>query len=163
MFVWFKKNNNRKSHFRTSKDGTWIEKPKCSHLGDPSGSFQHTLWPRRRVSEAAILLSRAFAFVFSCYKVIIALSLRLSSGAFQHTVHTSIIAAKIVSLKFFCEPQYFGRTWGSLEQKQQNQSVHYKMQTVGQVHNADLVENADCRPGTKCRLRIYTVFYSDTW
>ena len=32
------------------------------------------------------------------------------------------------------------------------------MQTVGQVHNADLVENADCRPGTKCRLRIYTVF-----
>ena len=29
----------------------------------------------QRVSEAAILLSRAFAFVFSCYKVIVALSL----------------------------------------------------------------------------------------
>ena len=57
--------------------------------GPVAVSSQHTLWPRRRVSEAAILLSRAFAFVFSWYEVIIALSLCLSSGALQHEVHTS--------------------------------------------------------------------------
>ena len=72
------------------------------------GSFQHMLWPRRRASEAAILVSRTFAFVFSWYKVIIAIWLCFSSGALQYTVHTSIIAAKIVSLKFFFELQYFG-------------------------------------------------------
>ena len=66
--------------------------------GPVAGSFQSTLWPRRRASalEAALLASRAFALVFSCYNVIIALSLCLSSGALQHTVNTSIIAAKTV-------------------------------------------------------------------
>ena len=49
--------------------------------------------------EAAIQLSRC--------KVIIALSLCLSSGAFQHTVHTSITAAKIVSLNVFFRAQLF--------------------------------------------------------
>ena len=53
------------------------------------------------------MVSRAFAFVFSWYKVIIALSLCFSSGALQHTVHSSIIAAKIVPLRFFFEPEYF--------------------------------------------------------
>ena len=76
--------------------------------GPVAGSFQHTLWPRGRASEAAILVSPAFAFVFSWYKAIIALTLCFSSGALQHTVHTSIIAAKIVSLNFFFELQYFG-------------------------------------------------------
>ena len=76
--------------------------------GPVTGSFQHTLWPRGRASEAALLVSRAFAFVFSWYKAIIALTLCFSSGALQHTVHTSIIAAKIVSLNFFFELQYFG-------------------------------------------------------
>ena len=38
---------------------------------------------------------------------IIALSLCLSSGTLQYTVHTSIIAAKIFSLKFLIKPQYF--------------------------------------------------------
>ena len=76
--------------------------------GPVEGSFQHTLWPRGRASEAAILVSRAFAFVFSWYKAIIALTLCFSSGALQHTVHTSIIAAKIVSLNSFFELQYFG-------------------------------------------------------
>ena len=76
--------------------------------GPVAGSFQHTLWPRGRASEAALLVSRAFAFVFSWYKAIIALTLCFSSGALQHTVHTSIIAAKIVSLNFFFELQYFG-------------------------------------------------------
>ena len=66
--------------------------------GPVAGSFQNTLWPRRRASasEAAILASGAFAFVFSWYKVLIALSLCLSSRALQHAVNTSIIAAKIV-------------------------------------------------------------------
>ena len=66
--------------------------------GPVAGSFQNTLWPRRRASasEAAILASGAFAFVFSLYKVFIALSLCLSSRALQHAVSTSIIAAKIV-------------------------------------------------------------------
>ena len=76
--------------------------------GPTAGSFQHTLWPCKRASEVALLVSRAFAFVFSWYKVIIALSLCFSSGALQHTVHSSIIAAKIVPLRFFFEPQYFG-------------------------------------------------------
>ena len=41
----------------------------------------HKQWPRRRASKAAILVSRAFAFVFSRYKVINAPSLCFSSGA----------------------------------------------------------------------------------
>ena len=76
--------------------------------GPVVASFQHMLWQRRRASEAAIWLSCTFAFVFSWYKVIIAISLCFSSGTLQYTVHTSIIAAKIVSLKFFFELQYFG-------------------------------------------------------
>ena len=66
--------------------------------GPVAGSFQNTLWPRRRASasEAAVLASGAFTFVFSWYKVLIALSLCLSSRALQHAVSTSIIAAKIV-------------------------------------------------------------------
>ena len=58
-----------------------------------AGLFQHTL--------AAILLSRAFALVFSWYKVIIALSLCFSSRGLQYKVHASIIATKIVSQKVF--------------------------------------------------------------
>ena len=66
--------------------------------GPVAGSFQNTLWPCRRASasEAAILASGAFAFVFSWYKVLIALSLCLSSRALQHAVSTSVIAAKVV-------------------------------------------------------------------
>ena len=35
MFVWFNKNDNLKSHFRTSQNAIRIKKPKCSHLGSP--------------------------------------------------------------------------------------------------------------------------------
>ena len=96
-FVWFNKNNNLKSlpellkmqvesrsrnvHFNT----------RCDHA--------------EGVPESAILLSHAFAFVFSWYKVIVALSLCLSWGVLQHTVRTSIIAAKIISLYYFFKPQ----------------------------------------------------------
>ena len=92
--------------------------------GPGAGSFQHTLWPRGRV-----------AYVFSWYKVIIALSLCFSSGALQNTVHTSIITAKMVWLNFFFELQYFGPDLRLAPTK----TSQYKMQT------------ADCRPGTKCR------------
>ena len=105
--------------------------------GPVAGSFQHTLWPRGRASEAAILVSRAFAFLFSWYKVIIAISLWFSSGALQHTVHISIIATKIVSLGYFSSSNISVRTWGSLEQKQQYQSSQYKMQTAERALNAD--------------------------
>ena len=87
--------------------------------GPVAGSFQHTLWPRGRASEAAILVSRAFAFVFSWYKAIIALSLCFSSGALQHTVHTSIIAAKIVSLNFFFRTPIF---WSGLKARSSKNS-----------------------------------------
>ena len=97
----------------------------------PVGSFQHTLWLRRRASEAALLVSCG-------------LSLCLSSGALQHTFHASIIAAKIVSLKFFFEPQYFG-----LDLRLARTKTPIPMRSI---------QNADCRPGTKWRLRIYTVF-----
>ena len=75
-------------------------------LGPVAGSFQHKLWLRGKASEAVILVSRVFAFVFSWYKVIIALSLCFSSGALQHTVHTSITAAKIVLC--FSRPSFSG-------------------------------------------------------
>ena len=118
------------------------------------GPFQHTLWPRRRVSEAAILVSRAFAFVFSWYKVIIALSLCFSSGALQHTVHSSIIAAKIVPLRFFFEPQYFGpdlrlaRTKTaipirSVQNADYRLHTGHKMQTRYKMRTVDRVQNAD--------------------
>ena len=124
--------------------------------GPVAGSFQHTLWPRERALEVATLVSRAFAFVFSWYKVIIALSLYFSSWALQHTVHISIIAAKIVSLGYFSSSNISVRTWGSLEQKQQYQSGQYKMQTADRrpqtgynmqtrykMQTADWVQNAD--------------------
>ena len=106
--------------------------------GPVAGSFQHTLWPRERALEVATLVSRAFAFVFSWYKVIIALSLYFSSWALQHTVHISIIAAKIVSLEFFFELQYFGPDLRLARTK-----------TAIPIRS---VQNADCRPGTICRL-----------
>ena len=41
--------------------------------GPVAGSFQHTLWPRGRASQVALLVRGAFAFIFGWYKVIIAL------------------------------------------------------------------------------------------
>ena len=88
-----------------------------------------------------------YSIVGSRYKVIIVLSSYFSSGAPQPTVHTSIIAAKKVSLIFFFELQYFGPDLRLVRTKTANQSGQYKMQTT------------DCRPdtkyrlGTKCRLQ----------
>ena len=106
--------------------------------GPVAGSIRHTLWPRERASKVAILVSRAFAFVFSWYKVIIALLLYFSSWALQHTVHISIKTAKIVSLEFFFELQYFGSD--------------LKLARTKKAIPVRSVQNADCRPGTKCRL-----------
>ena len=132
--------------------------------GPVAGSFQHTLWSRGIASEAAILVSRAFAFVFSWCKVIIALSLCFSSEAPQHTVHTS---AKIVALNFFRGPIL----WSGLKARSNKNSNTNPVSTKCRLQTADctpgtkcrLGTNADCRLGTKCRLRIYTVFSSDKW
>ena len=103
--------------------------------GPVAGSFQHTVWPRGRASEAAILVSRAFEFLFSWYKVIIAISLCFSSGALQHTVHTAIIVAKIVSLNFFFSSSNISlRTWGTL-----------RLARTKAVIPIWSVQNADCR------------------
>ena len=108
-FIWVNKNNNLKSHFRNFwKCNLNREAEMFTPRGPVAGSFQHTLWPLERVLEVALLVSCAFASVFSWYKVIITLLLYFSSWALQHTVHISIIAAKIVSLEFFFELQYFG-------------------------------------------------------
>ena len=130
--------------------------------GPVVGSFQHTLWPRDRASKVAILVSRAFAFVFSKYKLTIALSLYFTLWALQYTVHISIIAAKIVSIEFFRELQYFGPDLRLVQTK-----------TAIPVRS---VQNADCRlqPGTKCRLQTgykmqtenlycFFVWYVITW
>ena len=113
--------------------------------GPVAGSFQHTPWPSRRASEAALLVSRAFAFVFCWFKAIIALSLYLSTGALQHTVHTSIIAVKIVGLKFCFELRYLGP---NLRLAQTKSAIPLRS-----VQTADRVQNADCRLGKKCRLQ----------
>ena len=155
MFVGFDKDNNHKLQFRISKKCNLNWEAKMSTPRGPvASSFQHTLWSRRGVSEAAILLRRAFAFVFSWYKVIIAVSLCLSTGALQHTVHTSITAAKIVSLKYFFESRYFGsdlrlaRTKTAIEIRSvQNADCRlqtgYEMQTRYKMQTADWVQNAD--------------------
>ena len=154
MFVWFNKNNNFKSHFRTSKMQLEIKKPKCSYLGDPLRVHFNTRCDHAEEHQKQpYSVSRAFALVFCWYKVIIALLWSFSSGALQHTVHSSIIAVKIVSLKlFFTSSNISVWTWGSLEQKQQYLSGQYKMQTV------------DCRLQTGCKMQTenYTVFSSDT-
>ena len=112
--------------------------------GPVVGSFQHMLSQRRRASEAAIWVSCTFAFVFSWYKVITAISLCFSSGTFQYTVHTSIIAAKIVSLKFFFELQYFGPdlrlAWTKTAVSIRSvQNADCRLQTADRVQNADQV------------------------
>ena len=137
-FIWVNKNNNLKSHFRNFwKCNLNREAEMFTPRGPVAGSFQHTLWPLERVLEVALLVSCAFASVFSWYKVIITLLLYFSSWALQHTVHISIIAAKIVSLDFFLSSNISVRNWGSLEPKQQYQSGQYKMQTADRVQNAD--------------------------
>ena len=99
-------------------------------------------------TQVATLVSRAFAFVFSWYKVIIALSLDLSSGALQHTVHISVIA------KIFFELHYFGpdfearskKTWipiRSVQNADCRLETGYKMQTRYKMQTADWIQNAN--------------------
>ena len=109
----------------------------------------HTLLPRERASKA-ILVSRTFAIVFSRYKLIIALSLYFFSWALQHTVHISIIAAKIVSQESFFELQYFGLDLGLARTKT---AISIGMQT------ADLRPGGKCRLRTKCRLQIGFILF----
>ena len=116
--------------------------------GPVVGSFQHMLWQRRRASEAAIWVSCTFAFVFSWYnyEVIISISLCFSSGALQCTVHTSIIVAKIVSLKFFFELQYFG--------------LDLRLAWTKTAISIRSVQNADCRLQTGYKMQTrYILFF----
>ena len=148
-FIWVNKNNNLKSHFRNFwKCNLNREAEMFTPRGPVAGSFQHTLWPRERALEVATLVSRAFAFVFSRYKVIIALSLYFSSWALQHTVHISIIAAKIVSLEFFFELQYFGPDLRLARTKtaipiRSVQNADCRLQTGYKMQTADWVQNVD--------------------
>ena len=100
-------------------------------------------------------LSSASAFVLTLYIIITALSIYLSSGALQHTVHTSIIADKIVSLKIFFRAPIFR---SGLEARSNKNSNTNPVSKKCRRQITDRVQNADCRPGTKCRPRIYTVF-----
>ena len=118
----------------------------------PNPIFLWDQWTR-----VAILVSRAFAFVFSCYKLIIDLSLYFSSWGLQHTVHISIIAAKIVSPEFFFELQYFGPDLRLARTK-----------TATPIRS---VQNADCRLQTgykmqtkyKCRLQTENLYCFFVW
>ena len=122
--------------------------------GTRSGFISTHAVTTRKSIRSSHIGKRAFAFVFSRYKVIIALSMYFSSWALQHTVHISIIAAKIVSLEFFFELQYFGpdlrlaRTKTAIPiQSVQNADCRpqtgYNMQTRYKMQTADWVQNAD--------------------
>ena len=109
----------------------------------PNPIFLWDQWTR-----VATLVSRAFAFVFSCYKLIIDLSLYFSSWGLQHTVHISIIAAKIVSREFFFELQYFGPDLRLARTKtaipiRSVQNADCRLQTGYKMQTADWVQNAD--------------------
>ena len=111
----------------------------------PLKSYPKNVFSRGRASEAATFVSHPFAFVFSWYKVIIALSFFFSTGALQHTAHKSIIAAKTVPLKIV----FRAPTGLEAQQKQQYRSGQHKMQT------ADRVQNADCRLQTGNKMSFY--------
>ena len=64
-----------------------------------------------------------------------------SSSTYSPLINHS---GKIVPLRFFFEPQYFGSDLRLARTK-----------TAISIRS---VQNADCRPGTKCRLRIYSFF-----
>ena len=86
---------------------------------------------------------------------IIALSLCLSSGTLQYTVHTSIIAAKIVSLKFLIKPQYFG---SDLRLAWTKATI-----PIRSVQSADCRSGKKCRLGTKCRLQTADQVQNADW
>ena len=73
------------------------------------------------------------------HKVIIALSLCLSSGALQHTVNTSIIAAKMVQIFFFPAPLFRS----GLEARSNKNSNTNPVSTKCRLQTADRVQNAD--------------------
>ena len=101
MFAWFNKiitSNHISELLNMQLEPTGRN---IHNYGTRSGFISTQAVTTQRISEAAI---HAFAFVFSWDNVIITPSLCLSLGALRHTVHTSIIAAKIVSLRFFLSP-----------------------------------------------------------
>ena len=172
-------------HVERNKTFVWFDKKTLNHISEllkmqlestsrkvhtqgTRSAFisTHAVTTRKGIRGSHQLVSRAFAFIFSWYKVIIALSLCFSSGALQHTVHSSIIAAKIVPLRFFFEPQYFGpdlrlaRTKTAISIRSvQNADCRlhtgHKMQTRYKMQTADRVQNADWE--------FIPFFWSNTW
>ena len=95
-----------------------------------------------------------YSIVGSRYKVIIVLSSYFSSGAPQPTVHTSIIAAKKVSLIFFFRAPIFrsglearsnknSKPIRSVQNADYRLQTGYKIQTRYKMQTADWVQNAD--------------------
>ena len=123
-----------KINFDEARSG-FISTPRCDH-------------EKEHQRHAAVLVSRAFAFVFSWYKVIIALSLYFSSWAFQHKVHISIREAKIVSLEYFRAPIF-----GS----------HLRLARTKTAIPIRSVQNADCRLQTGYKMQTQNLYNFFVW
>ena len=107
---------------------------------------------RAKKDENKIWVSFSYAIENRWALRIIALSLCLSPGTLQYTVHTSIIAAKIVSLKSLFEPRYFGpdlrlaRTKTAIPIRSVQTADRVKKCLLGSkygLQTADRVQNAD--------------------
>ena len=65
--------------------------------------------------------------------------------------------------QFSCSPILFFRSGLEARSKKNSNTnpvrTKYKLQTADWAQNADKVQNAERRLGTKCILRIYTVFF----
>ena len=156
LFLWFNKDNNFKSQFRTSKNATCIEKPKCWHLGDPCGFIStQAVTTRKSIRGSHIGKPRIcvrLQLVQSNHCFIIVLFFRSSSTYNPHINHggQDTLSKIFFRLQYFCPDLRLART-----------------KTAIPIRS---VKNADCRPGTKCRLstnadcrlRIYTFFSSGT-
>ena len=111
---------------------------------------KHAVTPQKSISIRGSYIGKLricvrFKLVKSIHCSIFVLVLGSSSTFSQHINHSGQD-----DLKFSFDLHYFGPDLRLAQTKQQYHPVSKKMQT------------ADCRPGTKCRMRISTVFSSDT-
>ena len=114
--------------------------------GPAAGSFQHTLWPSRGASEAAILVSCAFAFVLSWYKVIIPYHCACPRELLAKFPHSPILHYAY-----------------SLLLKENNSANNRLPLGLFALFSKSWIFSKSFFKPTKCRLRIYPVFSSDTW
>ena len=90
---------------------------------------------RKTKNENTIWVSFSYARYTDYCSIIV---LFFGSSSMYSPGHASILAAKIVSLKFLSEPQYFGPDLTLVRTK-----------TAIPIRS---VQSVDCRPGKKCRL-----------